>query len=107
MVLLHIFDRSRTRSADFGYIPEGKSKNPRGLNEISLPLARMVFTIFCFSFLQIFLPIRSLCLPCSYKAKLTATTQIQDSTSGQKSEVWNISTSGELGLYLVILSLTF
>ena len=33
--------RGQTRLADFGYIPECKSKNPRGLNEVSLPLARM------------------------------------------------------------------
>ena len=33
---------SQTRLADFGYIPERKPKNPRGLNEVSLPLARMV-----------------------------------------------------------------
>ena len=32
---------SQTRLADFGYIPECKSKNPRGLNQISLLLARM------------------------------------------------------------------
>ena len=32
---------SQTRLAVFGYIPESKSKNPRGLNEVSLPLARM------------------------------------------------------------------
>ena len=32
---------SQTRLANFDYIPECKSKNPRGLNEISLPLARM------------------------------------------------------------------
>ena len=31
---------SQTRLADFGYITECKSKNPRGLNEVSLPLAR-------------------------------------------------------------------
>ena len=37
MVLLHLFD-SQTRLADFGHIPECKSKNPRDLNEISLPL---------------------------------------------------------------------
>ena len=42
MVLLHLFDESQTRLADFGYIPECKLKNLRGLNEISLPLARMV-----------------------------------------------------------------
>ena len=41
MVLLHLFNESQTRLADFGYIPKCKSKNPRGLNEISLPLARM------------------------------------------------------------------
>ena len=41
MVLLHLFDESQTRLADFGYIPECKSKNPRGLSEISLRLARM------------------------------------------------------------------
>ena len=41
MVLLHLIDESQKRLADFGYIPECKSKNPRGLNEISLPLARM------------------------------------------------------------------
>ena len=41
MVLLHFFDTSQTRLTDFGYIPECKSKSPRGLNEISLPLARM------------------------------------------------------------------
>ena len=35
MVLLHLFDESQTRLADFGYIPECKSKHPRGLNEIS------------------------------------------------------------------------
>ena len=33
---------SQMRLADLGYIPEGKSKNPRGLNEVSLSLARMV-----------------------------------------------------------------
>ena len=44
MVLLHLFDESQTRLADFGYIPECKSKNPSGLNEISLPLARMQST---------------------------------------------------------------
>ena len=57
MVLLHLFDESQTRLADFGYIPECKSKNPRGLNEISLPLARMetgdvslgLFSFFFFS----------------------------------------------------------
>ena len=27
MVLLHLFDESQTRLADFGYIPECKSKN--------------------------------------------------------------------------------
>ena len=43
MVLLQLFDESQTRLADLGYIPECKSKNPRGLNEISLPLARMLF----------------------------------------------------------------
>ena len=32
---------SQTRLADFGYIPECKSKHPRGLNEVSLSLARM------------------------------------------------------------------
>ena len=32
---------SQTRLSDFGYIPECKSKNPRGLNEVSLPLVRM------------------------------------------------------------------
>ena len=42
MVLLPLFDESQTRLADFGYIPECRSKNPRGLNEILLPLARMV-----------------------------------------------------------------
>ena len=41
MVLFHLFDESRTRLADFGYILECKSKNLKGLNEISLPLARM------------------------------------------------------------------
>ena len=41
MVLLHLFDKSQVRLADLGYIPECKSKNPRGLNEMSLPLARM------------------------------------------------------------------
>ena len=41
MVLLHLFEESQTRLADFGYIPECKSKNPRGLNERSLPVARM------------------------------------------------------------------
>ena len=41
MALLRLFDESQTRLADFGYIRECKSKNPRGLNEISLPLARM------------------------------------------------------------------
>ena len=41
MVLLHLFDERQTRLADFGYIPKCKSKNPTGLNEISLPLARM------------------------------------------------------------------
>ena len=45
MVLLHLFDESQTRLADFGYIPEYKSKNPRGLNEISLPLARMLHKV--------------------------------------------------------------
>ena len=39
MVLLPLFDESQIRLADFGYIPECKSKNPRGLNEISLTLA--------------------------------------------------------------------
>ena len=34
-------NESQTILADFGYIPECKSKYPRGLNEISLPLARM------------------------------------------------------------------
>ena len=42
MVLLHLFDESQTRLASFGCIPEPRSKNPRGLNEIALPLARMV-----------------------------------------------------------------
>ena len=32
---------NQTRIADFGYIPECKSKNPRGPNEIALLLARM------------------------------------------------------------------
>ena len=41
MVLLHLIDESQTRLADFGYIPECKSKNPSDLNEISLRLARM------------------------------------------------------------------
>ena len=41
MVLLCLFDEIPTRLADFGYIPECKSKIPRGLNEISLPFARM------------------------------------------------------------------
>ena len=45
MVLLHLFDESKTRLADFDYIPECKSKNPRGLNELSLPLARMANAI--------------------------------------------------------------
>ena len=44
MVLLHLFDESQMRLADFGYIPECKSKNLRGLNEILLPLARMSVT---------------------------------------------------------------
>ena len=43
MVLLHIIDDCQTRIADFGYIQECISKNPRGQNEISLPLARMLF----------------------------------------------------------------
>ena len=43
MVLLQLFDESQTRLADLGYIPECKSKNPRALNEISLPIGRMVF----------------------------------------------------------------
>ena len=38
MVLLHLFDESQTRLADFGHIPECKSKNPTG----SLPLAKML-----------------------------------------------------------------
>ena len=46
MVLLHLFDESQTKLADFVYIPECKSKNPRDLNEISLPLARMRLLIF-------------------------------------------------------------
>ena len=46
MVLLHLLHESHTRLADFGYIPERKSKNPRGLDEISLPLARMTFRLF-------------------------------------------------------------
>ena len=41
MALLPLFDKSQTSLADFGYIPECKSKNPRGLNELSLPLARI------------------------------------------------------------------
>ena len=41
MILFHFFDESQTRLADLGYIPESKSKNPKGLNEISLPVARM------------------------------------------------------------------
>ena len=41
MVMLHLFDESQTRLADFGFVPECKSKIPRGLNEISLPLARI------------------------------------------------------------------
>ena len=45
LVLLHLLDDSQTRLAEFGCIPECKSKNPRGLNEISLPLARMVFDL--------------------------------------------------------------
>ena len=28
MILLHLIDESQTRLADFGYIPECKSKNP-------------------------------------------------------------------------------
>ena len=36
---------SQTRLADFGYILECKSKNPRGLNEVSLPLARMTYDV--------------------------------------------------------------
>ena len=36
---------SQTRLADFGYIPECKSKNSRGLNGVSLPLARLLLII--------------------------------------------------------------
>ena len=36
---------SQTRSVDFGYIPQCKSKNPRGLHEVSLPFARMIFCL--------------------------------------------------------------
>ena len=42
MVLRHLFDERQTRLADFGQIPECISKNSKGLNEILLPLARMV-----------------------------------------------------------------
>ena len=41
MVLLHLFDESQTILADYGNIPECKSEYPKGLNEISLSLARM------------------------------------------------------------------
>ena len=41
MVFLYFFDESQTRLADSGNIPQCKSKNARGLNEVSLPLARM------------------------------------------------------------------
>ena len=55
---------SQTRLANFGYIPECKSKNPTGLNEISL-LARIMGSIrvinfkeasgrFFFHFLEVF-----------------------------------------------------
>ena len=39
--LLHLFGESQTRLANFGYITQFKSKNACGLNEVSLPLARM------------------------------------------------------------------
>ena len=32
------------RLAELGYIPESKSKNPGGLNEVSFPLARIYMT---------------------------------------------------------------
>ena len=32
---------NQTILANYSYTPEFKSKNPRGLNEVSLPLARM------------------------------------------------------------------
>ena len=43
MVLLHLIDECQTRLADFGCIQECISKNPRGQNEMPLPLARMLF----------------------------------------------------------------
>ena len=39
MVLLHLFDESQTRLADFYLYHRMQIENPRGLNEISLPLA--------------------------------------------------------------------
>ena len=32
MFRINLFDESQTRLADFGYMPQCKSKNPRGLN---------------------------------------------------------------------------